>query len=53
VGLLHRLYLLQATNGFRKWFETRLVMLLAEFDLAVDYGQIFVFRPSPARYVKT
>ena len=21
-------------------------MLLAEFDLAVDYGQIFVFRPS-------
>jgi hypothetical protein len=29
VGLLHRLYLLQATNGFRKWFETRLVMLLA------------------------
>ena len=26
-------------------------MLLAEFDLAVDYGQIFVSRPSPARPV--
>ena len=24
------------------------MMLLAEFALAIDYGQIFVFRPSPA-----
>jgi hypothetical protein len=26
-------------------------MVLAEFDLAVDYGQIFAFRPSVARPV--